>query len=48
MYLNAFRASHKSMLVFELMERMLEDTGAGVARMTCLNGPNVVLEECNV
>ena len=47
-YLNFDNAVCKDLGIVVSEERMFEDTGAGVARMICLNGPNVVVPQCNV
>lgn len=48
MYLNFDNAVCMDSGIVGRVERMLDDTGAGVARMICLNGPKDVVAECKV
>lgn len=48
MYLNFNSAVCNDFGIDGKVERIDEDTGAGVARMICVNGPNVDVPECSV
>ena len=48
MYLNFDNAVCMDFEIVGIEERMLDDTGAGVARMIWLNGPKDVVPECKV
>jgi hypothetical protein len=45
---NLFSASSRRELRVGRVFRMVAEIGAGVAKMRCLNGPNVDVFECSV
>ena len=47
-YLNLERAVCRDFGIVEMVEMRDEDTGAGVAKIICVNWPNVEVPECNV
>ena len=48
MYLNFDNALSKDFGINGMVERIDDDIGAGVAKIICVNGPNVVDPECSV
>jgi hypothetical protein len=45
MYLNVFNAVWREGWRVGRVDRMVDEIGAGVPRMRCLNGPNVDVDE---